>query len=185
MSERDGPYFTSLHTYADPLGRFSIRVPGDWHEFELEDDREGVMVSPQDDQPTTYVGVWISKLTEHVVAEDLDVLREGVQQGLEQLDDLKVESSQDDTLSNLVKFERIYTFDDAGVTRKRRVWMMYVDTWAMVVVYQGETPEEYDYWLPMGNYCFSTFDLPHELWFATDRDLAGVRSSGEPSDSTT
>ena len=37
-----------------------------------------------------------------------------------------------------------------------------------VVVFQGETPEEYHYWLPMGNYCFTSFQLPMALWYATD-----------------
>ena len=79
--------------------------------------------------------------------------------------------AKNDLLSNLVKLERIYTFDEDGVTRKRRVWTMYVDSWLIVVVWQGSTPEEYAYWLPMGNYAFSTFELPQALWFATDRDL--------------
>lgn len=177
--ERDGPYFTSIHQYSDPLGRFSIRIPGDWTQFELTDEREGVMYSPQADEPTTYVAVWISQLSEHVVAEDLEVLAEGVAQGLSQLDNVKVETSTDDALSNLVRFERIYTFDDNGTTRKRRVWMMYVDTWTMVVVYQGETPDEFEYWLPMGNYSFATFNIPDALWFATDRDLGGKVLKGE------
>ncbi len=174
-NDRPGPYFTSLHQYRDKLGRFSIRIPGDWHEFELEDDREGVLFSPQDDAPTTYVAVWVSQLTEHVVAEDLPVLLEGVEEGLRQLDNIDVLESKDDTISNLVKFERIYEFDDAGIRRKRRVWMMYVDTWSMVVIYQGETPAEYDYWISMGNYSFGTFNIPEALWFATDRELAGKR----------
>ncbi len=174
-NDRPGPYFTSLHQYRDKLGRFSIRIPGDWHEFELEDDREGVLFSPQDDAPTTYVAVWVSQLTEHVVAEDMPILLEGVEEGLRQLDNIDVLESKDDTISNLVKFERIYEFDDAGIRRKRRVWMMYVDTWSMVVIYQGETPAEYDYWISMGNYSFGTFNIPEALWFATDRELAGKR----------
>jgi len=174
-NDRPGPYFTSLHQYRDKLGRFSIRIPGDWHEFELEDDREGVLFSPQDDAPTTYVAGWVSQLTEHVVAEDMPVLLEGVEEGLRQLDNIDVLESKDDTISNLVKFERIYEFDDAGIRRKRRVWMMYVDTWSMVVIYQGETPAEYDYWISMGNYSFGTFNIPEALWFATDRELAGKR----------
>jgi hypothetical protein len=43
-----------------------------------------------------------------------------------------------------------------------------------VVAYQGETVEEYEYWLPMGNHSFHHFVIPEALWFATDRDLSGV-----------
>jgi hypothetical protein len=174
--ERPGPFFTSLHQYRDKLGRFSIRIPGDWEEFDLEDDREGVLFSPQKDAPSTYVAVWVSQLDgEHVVAEDLDVLREGVEEGLQQLDGIDIIDSKDDAISNLIKFERTYEFNEGDVRRKRRVWMLYVDTWSMVVIYQGETPAEYDYWLPMGNYSLGTFNIPEALWFATDRELAGKR----------
>jgi hypothetical protein len=174
--DRPGPFFTSLHQYRDKLGRFSIRIPGDWQEFDLEDDREGVLFSPQEDAPSTYVAVWVSQLGgEHVVAEDLDVLREGVEEGLQQLDGIEITESKDDAISNLLKFERIYEFNEGGTRRKRRVWMLYIDTWSMVVIYQGETPAEYDYWLSMGNYALGTFNIPEALWFASDRELNGKR----------
>jgi hypothetical protein len=183
--ERPGPYFTSLHQYRDALGRFSIRIPGDWNEFDLEDDREGVLFSPQEDAPSTYVAVWVSQLDgEHVVAEDLDVLREGVEEGLHQLDGIEISESKDDAISNLIKFERIYEFNENGSRRKRRVWMLYIDTWSMVVIYQGENASEYDYWLPMGNYSLGTFNIPEALWFATDRELNG-RSLTEGGESLT
>ena len=38
---------------------------------------------------------------------------------------------------------------------------MYADTWQYLVAYQGATVEEFHYWLPMGNYCFTSFQLPH------------------------
>jgi len=184
--KRPGPFFTSLHQYRDPLGRFSIRVPGDWHEYDLDDDRDGVMFSPQGDVPSTYVAVWVNQLGEHVVAEDLEVLREGVERGLTQLDGIEAIDRADEAISNLVKFERVYEFDDGGVRRKRRVWMLYVDTWLMVVIYQGESPQEYEYWLSMGNFALGTFNIPEALWFATDRELAGKRltEGGEPLTST-
>ncbi|REF35780.1 hypothetical protein [Thermasporomyces composti] len=173
---REGrPRFTGVSTYQDPLGRFTFRYPWDWHQYDLDGDREGVMFAPEE-PPDTYFAAWVSKLDEHVVAEDLDVLREGVEAGLAQLANYQVEKAKDDVLSNLVKIERIYTFDDGGTTRKRRVWILYVDTWQMVLVFQGATPEDYHYWLPMGNYIFATFQLPEALWFATDRDLRAYDS---------
>lgn len=164
------PRFTGVSTYQDPLGRFSFRYPWDWHQFDLDGDHEGVMFAPEE-TADTYFAAWVTKLDEHVVAEDLDILREGLAAGLAQLPNYQVETAKDDVLSNLVKLERIYTFDDNGTTRKRRVWTLYVDTWQIVLVFQGATPEDYHYWLPMGNYTFATFQLPEALWFATDRDL--------------
>ncbi|WP_020575950.1 PsbP-related protein [Actinopolymorpha alba] len=169
---REGrPRFTGVSTYQDSLGRFSFRFPSDWQQFDLAEDLEGVMFSPEADDPQTYFAVWVSKLDDQVVAEDLDTLREGTEAGLEQLANCEVEARKDDLLGNLVKLERIYTFDEGGVTRKRRVWTLYVDTWRIVLVWQGSTPQEYAYWLPMGNYSFATFEIPEALWFATDRDL--------------
>jgi hypothetical protein len=46
----------------------------------------------------------------------------------------------------------------------------------IVIAYQGSSVEEYAYWLAMANYSYATFYLPEALWFATDRDLAGLRS---------
>lgn len=166
------PRFTGVTTYKDPLGRFSFRYPSDWNEFELADDREGVMYAPEvGESPQTYFAAWITKLDERVVAEDLPTLREGIDAGLGQLAGCEIETEKDDVLGNLVKLERVYRFDDEGTVRQRRVWTLYVDTWRIVLVWQGSTPDEYAYWLPMGNYAFATFDLPEALWFATDRDL--------------
>ncbi len=169
---REGrPRFTGVSTYQDPVGRFSFRYPSDWHQFELDEDREGVLFSPEEDDPKTYFAAWVSKLDDHVVAEDEETIREGIEAGLAQLPGCEVETRKDDLLGNLVKLERIYTFEEEGAVRKRRVWTLYVDTWRIVLVWQGSTVGEYDYWLPMGNYSFATFEIPEALWFATDRDL--------------
>src|SRR5690606_36046114 len=77
-----------------------------------------------------------------------------------------------DTLDNLDKLERIYTFTEGGETRKRRTWALFVDKWRYVLILQGTTPEEFASRTPTGNYAFARFELPQELWFATDRDLS-------------
>ncbi len=173
MAERPPPRFYGVRTYLDPQGRFFFRYPTGWYQFELADGREGVLFSPEAVNPQTWFSVWIRRLDAHVVAEDMDDLRVGVDEGLAQLPECRIESQAEEVLSNLIKFERIYTFREEGVIRKRKVWILYVDTWQMVVTWQGATEEEYKYWLPMGNYAFFTFNLPPELWFATDRDLSG------------
>jgi hypothetical protein len=173
MTQRQPPRFYGVATYADPLGRFSFRYPTTWHQFELDDQREGVMFSPEAENPQTWFSVWVSQLDANVVAEDLEDLKVGVEEGLSQLPECIVEQRSEEPLGNLIKFERIFTFREDGVTRKRRLWILYVDTWQMVVTYQGASEEEYDYWLSMGNYSFFHFTIPEALWFATDRDLSG------------
>ncbi len=174
MAERQPPRFTGVNTYIDPYGRFHFRHSWEWEQFELDDNRDGVMFVPDTKDMNTWFAVWITELKDqHVVAEDLDILREGLEEGLKQLEDCKVEQSSEDVMGNLIKFERIFTFKENGQTRKRKQWVLYVDRWMMVVIFQGSTEEEYKYWLAMANYSFATFNLPEELWFMTDRDLAG------------
>jgi hypothetical protein len=157
-----------------------MQYPSTWHTFELEDQREGLMVSPEAENPQTWFSVWISRLEFNVVAEDLEDLKEGVDEGLSQLPEIHVEAASGEALNNLIKFERVYSFREGDTIRKRRSWFLYIDTWLMVVTYQGANKEEYDYWLPMGNYAFFRFELPQALWFATDRDLTGALRTESP-----
>ena len=176
MTQRPRPRFTGVDTYIDPVGRFSFRYPIDWHKFELEENRDGVMYSPEATDPQTYFAVWATLLDPPVVAEDQEDLRIGIQEGLAGLPEIKIESESEAVFGNLLKFERIFTFKDGEATRKRKLWLLYVDKWQIVVTYQGATPEEYQHWLSMGNYAFHFFTIPPELWFATDRDLSGVKT---------
>ena len=173
MTTRQPPRFYGVGTYQDPLGRFSFRHPTTWHQFELDDNREGVLFSPETENPQTWFSVWVSDLDAHVVAEDLEDLKLGLDEGLARLAECRVESETGEPLGNLIKFERVFTFREDGMTRKRKLWLLYVDKWQMVVTWQGATEEEYEYWLSMGNYAFNTFTIPEALWFATDRDLSG------------
>lgn len=172
MKARSGlPLFTGITTYQDPQGRFKFRHPSDWIRSDLEEDREGVHVRPEEDDLETHFAVWISSHDVHVVADDLPEVKRGFDDGMASLPDLNVEFANEDTVNNIVRVERVVTFTGGGETRRRKVWALYVDTFQLLVVYQGSTIGEYDYWLPMGNYCFQTFELPNELWFATDPEL--------------
>ena len=171
--ERTGrPRFTGITTYSDEQGRYEVRDPWDWQRSELDDDRDGVIVCPVPDDPASYFAVWVKPLEVSIVAEDLDDLRAGCDDGLAQLPDVQIEETRDTTYNNIVKLERLLTFTEDGVRRKRRVWTMYADYWQFVVIFQGSTVEEYAYWLPMGNYCYSSFQLPMALWFATDPSVS-------------
>jgi hypothetical protein len=173
MTERQPPRFYGVATYTDPLGRFSFRYPTTWQQFELSDNRDGVLFSPEAENPQTWFSVWASELGIDVVAEDMENLKLGLEEGLSQLSECRVESESEEPLGNLIKFERIFTFRENGMIRKRRIWVLYANHWQIVVTWQGATEEEYDYWLSMGNYSFFTFTIPDALWFATDPDLSG------------
>ena len=183
MPRRETPKFTGVITHRDRLGRYAIRHPTDWRRSEIEG-RDGVMFFPDPRDQQTYLSVWATELEEHVVAEDLAPLAGGVADGLGALADCQVEQSSDVVLGNLVKFERVFTFREGGATRKRKLWLLYVDKWLISLTWQGATEDDYDHWLSMANYSYATFTIPEALWFATDRDLVGYTRAREHTDRT-
>lgn len=172
MTDRERPKYRGIRTFRDRHGRFEFRYPSDWHVFELSDDRDGVMVSPEAQDPATYFCVWATRLQDAIVPEDLDVLREGVGEGLSQLPGLSIESASEDVIGNLVRLRRVYTFEQDGSIRRRKVWMLYVYKWLFALVAQGANADEYEHWSMMLEDCFDDFDLAPALWFASDRELA-------------
>jgi hypothetical protein len=162
------PRFTGVHTHHDPQGRFEFRHPWGWVASDLDDDLDGIIVRPEADDEATYFAIWLTALEVSVTADDLPDLKAGFDDGLARLQDVQIEESTDNVYNNIVKLDRTLTYTENGFTRKRRVWGLYADYWQYVVAFQGSTVEEYHYWLPMGNYCFTSFNLPQALWFATD-----------------
>ncbi|MCL5947292.1 MAG: hypothetical protein M1298_04670 [Chloroflexi bacterium] len=170
QEQRQPPRFYGVDTYWDRLGRFSFRYASTWARFDIEG-KDGVMFVPDTNDPQTHLSGWVEDVTHHVVAEDLEVLREGIEEGLAQLPDCQVEERQDDVINNMVRFVRIFTFRDAENVRKRKAYILYADNWLITLLFQGASPEEYDYWLAMMNYSFATMKLPDELMFLTDPEL--------------
>lgn len=173
------PKFTGITTFSDDQGRYEFRHPSEWTRSTLED-LDGVIVQPESDDPATYFAVWVTALEIGVVAEDVADLRSGLDDGLGQLANLRIETAAENTYNNIVKIDRTITFTEGGATRKRRTWALYADRWQYVVAFQGSTVEEFDYWLPMGNYCLTTFQLPQPLWFATDPTVQRPDNTGTP-----
>jgi hypothetical protein len=168
---RQAARFTGVADYHDPKGRFHFRYPTDWDRYTLDEEREGVLFAPDPADLDTHLSAWVSELPERIVAQDLDDLRAGVEEGLAGLPGLQVEASSDECLDNLVKFERVVRFRLGDHEAKRRTWILYVDRFQIVLTWQGSTVDDYSHWLPMANYAFAMFNIHEELWFATDRTL--------------
>ncbi|WP_158548000.1 DcrB/PsbP domain-containing protein [Desertihabitans brevis] len=173
------PRFTGVTTFTDERGRYEFRHPSGWVRSALEPGLDGVIVRPEADDEATYFAVAVTDLEVAVVADDLETLRSGFDDGITQLPDAEVESGSEATYNHIVRLERTFTFSEDGTTRKRRVWALYADHWQFLVAFQGSTVEEFHYWLPMGNYCFTAFQLPHALWFATDPTVGVGPGAGE------
>ena len=173
------PKFTGVDTFSDAQGRYQFRYASDWARYELDGHPEGVLFSPyfNQDAPKTFVSAYAEPLDFEVVAEDLPELAAAMQEGLNKLDGLQIEQRSDDAYGNLLKFDRTFTFREGDAIRKRHVWIMYVGKIQIVFAYQGESVEDYEYWLPMGNTMFFHTKIPDSLWFATDRDLNGFNKA--------
>ena len=165
------PQFVGVTTFDDPQGRYEFRHPVDWRRSALDDDLDGIICVAEDDEPATYFGVQVTELPLQVTADDREVLVEGFEAGMAGLTEVTELESADAVYGNIVKVDRTITFREGDQMRKRHVWALHADRWQYTIVFQGATEAEYHYWLPMGNYCFSSFQLPHELWFATDPEL--------------
>jgi hypothetical protein len=158
-TREDKPAFEGLVLQQDDEWRYYFWYPKGWHRYDLSDGRAGVLCSPDARDPITFFSVEVQKLATMVQPEDLDVLREGIQEGLARLPGLNVESAQESCSGSQIAFERSYTFQDGAVTRKRRIRLLYVGDKLYSLISQGRTEKEYAYWLSMLNYCHLTFRL--------------------------
>ena len=151
--------FEGLVLCQDKKWMYFFWYPKGWHRYDLGEGREGVLCSPMDGEPTTFFAVEVWQLPVGVTADDLDTLREGVEEGLASLPGLEIELADESVGSRLITFERVFTFRDGSVTRKRRIRLIYDDNRLYSLMSQGATVEEYERWLPMLNYCHLTFQL--------------------------
>ncbi|MGP3920203.1 hypothetical protein [Nonomuraea sp. 10N515B] len=175
----DVPKFTGITRYRDPRGRFSFRYPWDWHTDCLDQDREGVMLRPDADDPDTYVAAWVSTLPADVTIGDLPELRDGFDAGLATLPERNILEAREDTVGGAVEMERTITFREGENIRQRCIRALYAGRTQLVFVYQGATRGAYAYWLPMGNYCWATLQLAEEIWYGADPEL-GRAAPGRP-----
>ena len=180
MAQREPPLFYGVRTFRDHQGRFSYRYPTTWEAYPIADGRDGMTYVPDPADPQSAFTAWIEDLGEHIVAEDLDVLRSGLDEGLAKLAESKVDSASEIVIGDLLKFERVVTFREDGVTRKRKQMFTYVDRYLIVLSWQGSTETEYEYWLAMASYSFANYELAHALMFASDRELQEQLRSSPP-----
>lgn len=144
------PSYTGLKMYAVRSG-FAIWVPSDWYQYELKDKRKGVLFSPYPDDFNTGFLVEKHKLKVKITRDDLPILSEAFMGGIKALDGVEIEEGTvseylTDTLSF---FEVRFTFLEGEIRRKRWIRNVYWGKNNYVLIAQGRTPEDFDYWLPM------------------------------------
>jgi hypothetical protein len=158
-NDKNSPTFKGLVLEQNDEWRYYFWYPKGWYRYDLSASRHGVLCSPQSEAPTTFFSVEAAQLETDVRSSDLTILREGVEEGLHQLPGLQVESANESAIADRVTLERTYTFVDGEVTRKRRVRLIYDRNKLYSLMSQGATPDEYEHWLSMLNYCHLTFQI--------------------------
>jgi hypothetical protein len=155
----NGPAFEGLILEQNEAWRYHFWYPKGWHRYDLAGEKEGVLCSPDAQDPATYFSVETQRLPVVTRPEDVDVLCQGIEEGLSSLPGLHVESADQSSSGARLVFERVFTFQEGDTVRKRRIRLVYVGATLYSLIAQGKDEHAYAHWLSMLNYCYLTFDL--------------------------
>lgn len=128
-----------------------------WFEYDFEDGRPGVILSPDESNPVNLFSVQPSDLGMEVTEDDLPVLAEGFLSGLQKLPGCKIESQEEVASRFFIRLEAVYTFEENGERRKRWCRLIYQGTRRYLLIAQGASPEDYQYWYHGFYTCMTTF----------------------------
>ena len=147
--QKEGPWYTGMYTHIDKVGGYSIVIPTDWHKLPLKKSIVGLMFSPYADDLNTSVLTQKHKLKYKVNTNDLLMLRESFEDGIKALPGVEVEKIEATYSDTINVFDAVFTFLEGNDRRKRWVRNIYWAEAQLVVIIQGKTPEDYEYWMPM------------------------------------
>ena len=146
---REGPWFTGTYTHRDQPGGYTLVVPTDWKQIPMKKGIHGMMFSPYPDDINTCIMTQKHKLKYKVETNDLIMLRDAFEQGIKDLPGAEIEEFQASYSETVNVFDAKFTFLEGEARRKRWTRNIYWGEGQLVVIAQGRTPEDYDYWLPM------------------------------------
>lgn len=159
LAEREGenPTWLGMKLFWDEEWDFSFWHETRWKRFKFEDGRPGIIVAPEESNRLTTFSVQPRDLDMEVTKEDLPVLTEGFIAGLQSLPDCKIESQEESVTGSLIILDARLTFTEDGETRKRWVQLVYKGKRQYLLVGQGATVEDFEWWLPMFFMATNTF----------------------------
>jgi len=146
-NKKEGPIFKGLNWHREQY--FSLFIPNDWHKMQWQDERQGILFVPTQDDALTLFAIEVKDLGTTVTSDDLPYLATGFYDAIKALPERKIESKNEKVTGKLMEVEAKYTYLEDGQTRKRWVRLFYHETRQITVTAQGATAEKYDYWLPM------------------------------------
>jgi len=135
---RARPRFTSVKTYKHAAGHPTFWYPPEWQLQETDTSDEA-----------TFISITVQDMGQPLAAEESSLLAEGIEEGLNQLDECVVERL--DVLDDVGDWcqEWVCTFMQDGTTRRRRARLFCAEQHLYSVVIQGATTERYEYWRGM------------------------------------
>jgi hypothetical protein len=146
---KKNPVYTGIKMYPDKTGGYGVWVPSDWTEYKLKRNQRGMLFSPYKDDLNTSLLVRKYKLKVTVTQDDLPLLRESFIEGIQALPGAEIESTEESLSESINVFDARFTFLEGENRRKRWVRNIYWGNGQLVLIAQGRTPEDFEYWLPM------------------------------------
>jgi hypothetical protein len=146
---KKGPVYTGMTTYRDNEGGYEMWLPSDWGQTNLIPPHHGMLFTPYKDDINTSLLVEKHRLKYKVTSEDMPVLLESFHAGMMALPGIEVESTQESLSATINVFDARFTFLEGEERRKRWVRNIYWGDGQLVLIAQGRTPEDFEYWLPM------------------------------------
>jgi hypothetical protein len=153
------PAYTGVTCHIDNKGGYSAWLPSDWHETKLKRNHRGFLFSPYPDDINTSILIEKHKLKVTVGVDDIDFLSKTFQEDIRSLPGVEIESYEESRSNSVNVFDARFTFLEGENRRKRWVRNVYSGNGQLVVIAQGRTPEDFDYWLPMFFNTMTTIEI--------------------------
>ncbi|NLD44180.1 MAG: hypothetical protein GX657_11875 [Chloroflexi bacterium] len=143
------PVYHGMTKHVDKEGGYAVWLPSDWRRLDMIDGHHGAIYTPYPDRHDTCISTEKRTLEYAVRPKDLPILRQGFAEGLASLPEVEIEWQEETITSSLWVFEARYTFREGEASRKRWTRAVYWGNVQLVLIAQGATPEEFEYWRPM------------------------------------
>ncbi len=144
-----GPVYTGMTLHPDKKSGFAVWLPNDWFQFKLKPRQMGMLFSPYPDDLNTSLLLRKYRLKVKVTQEDMPVVREAFLKGINNLPGVEGIQLGEAFSDSINLFDAHFSFLEGENRRKRWVRNIYWGEGQLVVIAQGRTPENFDYWLPM------------------------------------
>jgi hypothetical protein len=143
------PAYTGMTMHPDTSGGYAVWLPSDWIKVDLKRNHHGMLFSPYQDDYNTCFLTEKHKLKISVTPDDIPVLRETFHEAIQKLPGVEIESTDESLSDSINMFEARFSFLEGESRRKRWLRNIYWGDGQLVLIAQGRTTEDFEYWLPM------------------------------------